>query len=250
LDQDYPFVDNVKPFSRFVRIFGASAFADRYGNIKVAVTIGLMLAYLYKTVLHHDADVLGLEKETKGMVYEYLSQRFKILPRTRLDALVDRMAERGFTVEKPLLMYLKTPDQAEPLLAFFSENPDLLDIIEIPGASFLGASIPGTLTLVAGFTVDETKELIMAAERALATEDVDLVIMGHTHEAVRRSTTPYINTGCWTRYYRFGQDEKEVVWDILKSDSYVRFPYELNYVEILPGQVGASQLITYQERHG
>jgi len=249
LDQDYPFVDNVKPFSRFVKIFGASAFVRNYGTMKVAVAVGRMLAYLYATAVEHEADVLSVKKEAHNMVYEYLSRQFKMMPKARVDALVARMAEGGFIVEKPLTMYLKTYISAEPLLVFLCDHPELLDEIEVPDASFLGTSLPGTLTLATGFTVDETKELTETAGRALAAKDIDLVVMGHTHEVIQRSSRAYINTGCWIRYYRFDPNEKTVAWEVLKSDSYQRFPYELNYVEITPGKSATAQLSTFRQRH-
>ena len=249
LDLDYPFVDNVKPFSRFVRLFGASAFAANYGKMKVAVAMGRMLSYLYSTVVHHGGDVLAIQKETDNLLRPYLLARMRAMPNAGLQAVAGRMDERGFIPEMPLRMYLESPAKAEPVLAFFANNPDLLEALEVPGAAFLGADVPGTLTLAAGFTVDETKELAAAAQRALVNPQVDLVLMGHTHEKVGKSDLPYINTGCWTRYYRFNPAEKKVPWEILQSNSYLQFPYELNYVEVAAGKSNVAQLATYQERH-
>ena len=140
-------MDNVKPFSRFVKIVGASAFVRNYGTMKVAIVVGRMLAYLYATAVEHEADILNVKKEAQNMVYEYLSRQFTMMSKARVDALVARMAEGGFIVEKPLTMYLKTYVSAEPLLVFLCDHPELLDELEIPGASFLGTSLPGTLTL-------------------------------------------------------------------------------------------------------
>jgi UDP-2,3-diacylglucosamine pyrophosphatase LpxH len=248
LDRDYPFVDNVKPFSRFVRIFGSSAFVPGYGTLKVAVILGRMLAYLHSTVLDREADVLAVYAETHDIIYQHLAHRLKTLPRARIDAFVQKLGECGFLPEMPLPMYFNTPGQAEPLLRFLSDHDDLLDELEISGASFLG-KVPGTLALAAGFSVDETRELVKTADHVLATEPVDLVLMGHTHEPVARSGRPYINTGSWTRYYRFGPSEKTVPWKVLQADSYLTFPYELNYVEVRPGQAGNAQLVRYKDRH-
>ena len=39
------------------------------------------------------------------------------------------MAERGFIMEMPLPLYLDSPAKAAPLLAFFADNPDLLEAL-------------------------------------------------------------------------------------------------------------------------
>jgi hypothetical protein len=74
---------------------------------------------------------------------------------------------------------------------------------------------------------------------------VEYAIMGHTHEPV--SGEHYINTGCWTRYYRFGGDQNMRSWDVLKEDSYQLFPYELRYAEIMAGGVPAAKLFREQK---
>lgn len=249
LDQEYPFVDNVKPFSRFVNLFAASAFDPRYGVIKVAVILGRMLALLSTTALRNESDILAIRDETRGLLQVYLWQRLKSLSAVRLEALVARMASRGFAAEKPLVMYLQTSADAEMLAAFFFAHQELLDDLETPSVPLLGNPHSGTLTLTRGFSANETRNLAMAASKALGNYGVDLVIMGHTHEPVYIPKTRYINTGCWTRYLRLGPDDRTLPWGVLKADSYQSFPYELNYVKIVPEQVASTQLANYRERH-
>jgi predicted phosphodiesterase len=108
---------------------------------------------------------------------------------------------------------------------------------------------PGTLSLVKGFNVDETRELIRAAEKVQSKNDVETIIMGHTHEQViNLPGIKYINTGCWTRYYDFAKSLKLTSWSILKSDSYKLFPYQLNYAEIKPENAEPTRFVTYRER--
>lgn len=249
LDNEYPFVDNVKPFSRFVKIFGSSAFAPGYGSLKVALTVGRMLAYINTLVHHHRKDVLSHGTASEPGVADYLRKRFSTTSKLELESIARKLRDHGVILEQSLAMSMAVPAEAERLLAVFDEHPELLAGLEAAGAATLGGAIPGTLTMAAGFVADETKALTEAADRALATPGVNLVLMGHTHEAVARSTRSYINTGSWTRYYRYQDGQATASWDVLRTDSYTTFPYQLNYVEILNGRAADARLATYHERH-
>jgi predicted phosphodiesterase len=247
LDADYPFVDNVKPFSRFLTIFGASAFVWGFGPIKAAVSVWAMLRYLVATVTHNPSDLLGLDQNNIHGSPLLLEMVEEMTLDERKD-FTDKLRERGFELNQPLIMYLKSAVNADKLMIFLSENLDLLEGVQKEDKSLLGAS-SGTLKLAKGFSVDETRELILAAKQTLQGNILDTVIMGHTHEPV--SNPPgikYLNTGSWTRYYRFADDEKLRPWSLLKTRSYETFPYQLNYAEIVPGRLEPTRLITYRER--
>src|SRR5207249_5698807 len=107
LDEDFQFVDNVKPFSRFVRIFGASAFAPGHGMLKVAVIIGRMLAYLNGLALHHRAEVMSLDGTADEFGHRYLQKRLAHMSRADLALLTTRLREEGFAAEIPLPTYKK-----------------------------------------------------------------------------------------------------------------------------------------------
>jgi len=51
LDARYPFVDNVKPFSRFLKIFGASALTLGWGPLDAAVCVAKMLPYAMRVAV-------------------------------------------------------------------------------------------------------------------------------------------------------------------------------------------------------
>ena len=46
LDAKFPFVDNVKPFSKFIAIFGLSALTPGYGPLTATVMVWAMLKFL------------------------------------------------------------------------------------------------------------------------------------------------------------------------------------------------------------
>ena len=95
---------------------------------------------------------------------------------------------------------------------------------------------------------NETNELRSAARQVATREDVTTVVMGHTHEPVEDiSDFTYLNTGSWTRYYIFEDNEKTAPWQMLREGSYARFPYCLRYALIEP-DVTSAHLKIWRER--
>lgn len=250
LDADYPFVDNVKPFSKFLTVFGMSALAGGYGPLKVSFAVYGMFRYLLGLGLGNASDFLGLEKEEGAPLGAYFSGVLESLSADDRKAFARKLSERGFKVEAPLTMYVQDAIMAERLFTFLSENLDLLDPLPPPHASsYLGVGDDsGYLSLARGFTVDETKELSRAAQKLIEQRQLDAVVMGHTHERVSPPASPrYFNTGSWTRYYNFGE-KKLQPWSLLRENSYRLFPYQLNYAEISPERDDPVRMKTYSER--
>ena len=109
------------------------------------------------------------------------------------------------------------------------------------------------LSLKAGFKIDESQMLIDAARKIFENHgDVKLILMGHTHEPQRRPEgLDYLNTGCWTRYYRFGGDEKTRAFSILKEGSEKDFPCTLLYAKVpVDAPEMAALEMYYPELHG
>jgi UDP-2,3-diacylglucosamine pyrophosphatase LpxH len=251
LDASYPFIDNVKPFSRLLRIFGASAVVGGFGPIKAAIAVWAMLRYLAVSITHNAGDLLGLEQEQGQQLSALLLNTIKKMDPLKRKAFSQRLVERGYALEgKPLTMHLEDAEQSKRVLEFLAENFDLTAELPTTDESYLSlGGTPGTLSLVRGFSVDETRELVLAAGRVQAQNDVRTIIMGHTHEqVVNPPGIKYINTGCWTRYYDFRRSIELTSWSILKSDSYKLFPYQLNYAEIRPENTEPTRLVTYLER--
>jgi hypothetical protein len=257
LDAAYPYVDNVKPFSRFLGIFGASALQPGYAPIKATLAVWGMLRYLGHTLAHRPPDLLGMPHAKKTGPVDVLRQWVEEMPAVERSSLAERLRGRGFELETSLPLFLWQDESASRLLDFLSDHPDLASPIPADDPPLLcsGAS-PRAFTgntefleLGSGFTADETGDLCRAAKSALRDPSVEAVIMGHTHETVNRpQALPYINTGCWTRYYRFANDEPLRAWPLLRSPTYSRFPYQLNYAEITPGTPPSTRMVTFRER--
>jgi UDP-2,3-diacylglucosamine pyrophosphatase LpxH len=249
LDADYPFVDNIKPFSRFLSVFGASAFASGYGPIKATLAVWGIIQYLSVTALIDPSGFLEKKIIEGDPAASLMSNVLKGMSADQRKAFNEKLRSHGFELDRPLTMYLEDKQLSERLLTFLSDNLDLLDSLPNIEVSYLDSSdsseMSGYLTLARGYKVDETKELIRAASKILGENKASAVIMGHTHESIYDFTKlRYVNTGSWTRYYH--ADKKELKsWDILKKDSYKLFPYQLNYAEIIPEDQEPVRLETY-----
>jgi hypothetical protein len=240
LDERYPYVDNVKPFSRFLRIFGASALIPGWAPLDAAIATTMMIGYLTRTAAGRRRDLLGLEILNDDIGSHPLVAWVQRASDNERSGLANDLRARGFVLQVPLEMALERTDDADRLIEFLSEHLDIVADIGEKDLALLGAS-PGTLTLKTGFTANETEDLYTAARSVAHRTAVTTVVMGHTHEPIERSGAfTFFNTGSWTRYYRFGDKEKTEPWRLLRERSYERFPYLLHYIEVQPGSSSAT----------
>lgn len=246
LDARYPYVDNVKPFSRFLKIFGASALSLGWGPLDAAIAVTQMLTYLARTAVTRRADLMTEVGSAAPRTTPLAGWVNSASPdeRRRLKALLN---DAGLQFNRPLDMLLERPDDAEKVAEFLGDHLDLVERLGETDASLFAA--PGTtLTLAAGFTGNETQDLKDGAAQVAAREGATTVVMGHTHESVEQANGfAYFNTGSWTRYYVFGDDERTAPWRVLREGSYERFPYRLRYAFVRPGAASAT-LETWHER--
>jgi UDP-2,3-diacylglucosamine pyrophosphatase LpxH len=252
IDERYPFVDNVKPFSRFIKIFGASAIIGS-GGLRVALTMAELLRFLATTVYSgNSSDLLSWERDPELGPAPLLIEALKKLSDADRKALRDRIRAAGFPLDsRPVEMVLADEDDSGPLLAFLAQHPELVADLEEDDDGLLSADgdDPETLALAKGFRADETGDLKKAAAKILnANPDVRCVVMGHTHEPVNTPEARYLNTGSWTRYYRFAAGDKTESWKVLKTDSFLTFPYELNYVETNSAPDSRIEMRCYRRR--
>lgn len=252
LDQVYPFVDNVKPFSRFVRLFLVSAVNPKLGPIKAAVAGWRILGYLSNLAIAHPKDLLGIDGIRTKDETDLLSRIGQL---ARHDKTLFEKINHKYPSDLDLRLILKIPAEQDRFLAWLSDNLYLLE--EIPAKAqenllSLSSEDDNYLSLSKSFRLDETALLTAAAVRILLEdreESIKLVIMGHTHEPVNKpDSLAYFNTGSWTRCYRFDETNQSSSWSILKEQSYTSFPYLLNYVDIDIDNPSTAQMICYKSR--
>jgi UDP-2,3-diacylglucosamine pyrophosphatase LpxH len=247
LDAHYPYVDNVKPFSRFVRLFGTSALASGWGPLYASVAVTKMLSYLTRTAATRYNDLLSVRAQDGTTLDHALIAWINHASDPDRSKLVKSLRGAGFDLSIPLEMVPQRDDDLARLIDFLAGHPEVIEGIGEKDESLLGEN-PGTLTLKVGFTADETEELYTGARGIVARNGVTAVIMGHTHEPVSCvKDFTYLNTGCWTRYYRFGDEEPTLSWRILRERSYERFPYHLQYAFMRP-DASTVTLETWRER--
>jgi UDP-2,3-diacylglucosamine pyrophosphatase LpxH len=250
LDESYPFVDNVKPLSRFVTLFAASSLLRGRGPFRAAVALWGLFRFLGISAASRFSDLLGLPELEAGGLDTGIGAFADQMTQEEQLKFIKRLEEKRFPGMKPLLVLAHNPEDQVRLMDFLAENPELIDgLSESPESPDL-LSLDGTgedLTLAGGFKVDETRELKRAALKALTNREVEAVVMGHTHEAVDFSEDlQYANTGCWIRYYCFDDNESALRWPLLRNPSYSLFPYRLLYVEAGPGS--APKLVCFDEK--
>jgi UDP-2,3-diacylglucosamine pyrophosphatase LpxH len=246
IDEAFPFVDNVKPFSRFVELFAATALQGS-GSFKVAVAMWRLLGFLAGRMVDRPTDLLSVPKGEDFGVRDRLANAVEQWPPATRDQLVVRIVEAGYKMSQPVANTLRNPQAGAALLVFLSDHLELLNGLDKNEEGLLGLSgEDGTLSLLGGFIANETKALKKAAVGILKQGGVDMVIMGHTHERVEPTAEfAYINTGCWTRYLKFGPLDFAISWKMLKPQAADHFPYRLDYVDISgPGKEGV-QLLTF-----
>ena len=248
LDARYPYVDNVKPFSRFIRIFGASALVPGWGPLDASVAVTKMLAYVSKTAVVQPSDLLGVETEDGAILPHALVAWMEEASEDERKRLAGSLREHSFPLPMPLDMLLNRPDDLAQLVEFLAGHLDLIAGLGERDPALLGSN-PGTLKLTKGFNANETEDLYAGAE-LVACDGVTTVVMGHTHEPIERMKPfIYLNLGSWTRYYHFQEKERTRPWRLLREQSYERFPYRLCYALVRPG--GSSATIeTWHERFG
>ncbi len=246
LDARYPLVDNVKPFSRFLTIFGASALRWGRGPLDAVIAVAQMAAYLARTLASRRGDLMHAAPDDT-LADAPLAAWFRQAAPADRDRLRAVLKDTGFRMRGTLEMALEDPQDAQAITEFLAAHLDLVAGVGDADAALLGAA-PGTLALGASFFGDETADLRAGAKSVLAREGVTTVVMGHTHETVEDiAGATYLNTGSWTRYYVFDAAEKTAPWRILREGSYERFPYRLRYAFVEPGAACAT-MRTWQER--
>ena len=254
LDATYPFVDNVKPFSRFVKLFLATAVSSRSGPLKAAVAGWGMLKYLSGLSLKHRQDLLAIDSLMESGKSTLLARLREIAKQN--GELFQRLNE-AYPGARDLGVLLTDPSEQEVILAWLARHMELF-AESAPTVTTNQLSTDETddscLSLIKGFTVDETSLLTDGAATILDPTNKDgakLAIMGHTHEPVAKPRgLQYYNTGSWTRYYRFShQSDRPSAWSILNNHSYENFPYELNYVDIDVRSLDSAQMICFKNRN-
>jgi UDP-2,3-diacylglucosamine pyrophosphatase LpxH len=240
LDARYPYVDNVKPFSRFLSIFGASALTPGWGPLDAAISVSGMLAFVSRALATGSGDLMGIDVPIRIDESHPLLIWINSATDEECRKLNSALRNQGFELAMPLKVLAERPEDRDLLVKFLAENPGLLSGLGERDPSLLGSN-EGTLSLREAYKANETLDLYDGAVNA-ALGTINTVIMGHTHEPFERRQhgLSYFNTGSWTRYYRFAEDEKTKPWQILADHSYETFPYWLRYVLVRPGNKAAT----------
>lgn len=247
LDDAYPFVDNVKPFSRFLKSFGVSALAPGYGPVTAAAAVWGMLKYIASTVKKSTGDLLGIQTRVPPSAAAVVAAGWELLSQAEREVFIARLRSKGIRVDASLPILLADQRSAELILDALADDLQLASALPQPSSALLGIGGGGaTLTLAGGYIADESAELIRAARRALRDAGASAVIMGHTHEPKDHPHgLSYVNTGSWTRYLKIEPGDQKSSWSLLKRNAAAHFPFNLLYAEINPLKSSVVRLKTW-----
>ena len=239
LDRDYPFVDNVKPFSKFIRMFLVSAAKPGFGPLRAVVAYWGFLRFFAVTLGKSPRDLMSDDKDEQAALPVKLAERLGDLSRSQRESVVSALMSAGFDFKgMPLDFYIGDTSRAVVLLDFLVGHPEIVDQVHGSDAGLLSAGDAGYMTLGLSYLQDETAALKSAAKKILSGGASTTVIMGHTHEPVDPlPTLNYVNIGSWTRYFRQKIGDKTPrSWQLLKTQA--SFPYELAYAAVDSGAKG------------
>jgi UDP-2,3-diacylglucosamine pyrophosphatase LpxH len=245
LDHRFHFVDNVKPFRRFIQALAVSPYNWYDGPIRLIAEIWRFRRYVYATALDHPSDLLAAR-----MSYDWLDREAIIALRRRIgqlpaDAKDDfgaALIRAGINLRSSVTVFLAQDANAIVALNAIAEQPSEFDnSFEIAHAQYPSSGIQsrqphledksGTLGMGKRFVRSESEALMRAARQALQTPGVECVLMGHTHEWVTPSHEhAYANTGCWIRYLRL-DEFTSFTWRDLEMP-YWRYPFQLMFARI------------------
>jgi UDP-2,3-diacylglucosamine pyrophosphatase LpxH len=240
LDSQYPFVDNIKPFSRFVSVFGSSVSQFRGGTARAAFSVAAFTRFFASEMFNAPRNLLSsssAQTSTRSVIEEIDTASGGAFSRALESSNFDF---RGRSLE----LLLREDDEIVRLIDFVLLRPELLDRVPID-EGFLGLSPEdnGTLSLAKGFLVDETKLLKDAAAQLSTEYNVKCVVMGHTHEKV--DELAYKNVGSWTRYWQMTKDDPTPSWaEMVRQAS--SLPLSPRYVVVGPDATTPIQMIDFK----
>jgi hypothetical protein len=249
LDQTYTFVDNVKPFSKFVNMFLVASALFRFGTpVRVAVAAWGILRFLAKTGGRSVSALLAQGGREIPSVADAVKQAWKELTDDKQNELIEALRGRGIEIEIPIAVLLGSEKSAEIILDALADNFDLMGIFPEPIEGLMSDDDSGTLGFIAGFVADESGALIKAGQAAIQYSGAKTVIMGHTHEPQDHPDgLNYVNTGSWTRYLRIVEGEPEPSsWSLLKVEAIAHFPFSLLFAELDTNHPDDVQLRTWR----
>ncbi len=246
LEAEYPFADNVKPFSALRKILwkenkaSYAAIAARFAEfamrhpgaaLGVEPTQDEINERIAKTIAVSDtfsAMIANLYASVSGVAISSNEVRKSLSDATAVGSFVDELV-------------LKVPPQ---------KWMPILDQIKSPSLGIGGSG--AALNIAKSGRSDEKDCLRFVAQNELKKKDGPAVIvMGHTHQrdTMEIDHGVYFNPGSWTRYVELEGIDGLTLNDLRDEK---RYPYELNYVRIdaTSNKEPKAQMICYEKKGG
>jgi UDP-2,3-diacylglucosamine pyrophosphatase LpxH len=251
ISASYPFVSNIKPFSKLLKLFFTGSVLFKTGTPVTAVVAAWgMVTYLKKTLDRSPNELLSMERDVELHAASAVSLAFMNLEPDRKREIAAKLSESDIALDVPLEFALRKEEFARQILDVLSYRFDILELFAEPTPELLGGGFGqnGTLSLAQGFLSDETEALKTASRYLLQYCNAKAVVMGHTHEPQDHPDgLNYVNTGSWTRYLNIPIDgATPTSWSLLPT-SVNHFPYKLLFAQVDPTQGTEIELICWRQ---
>jgi hypothetical protein len=96
IDEKYPFVDNVKPFSKFVKMFLVSEASRDFGPMKALVSYWALASFIGGRLAKSPKDLLGADESPTKIVAE-MARLIDHLSDAKAEKLKARLIVAGFS---------------------------------------------------------------------------------------------------------------------------------------------------------
>jgi UDP-2,3-diacylglucosamine pyrophosphatase LpxH len=248
LENDYPFVDNIKPVTALARLFWNKSKWEFAGALWLLIKFRAKHKNAALSTAPSNLD--DFQKKLKQAVSYSGSDDCERI--RQLAAQVYGAPQSDHALQKLVATEASLEQFMLDVLRHFGLD-GLKKLNYTPSSSLSVGGGKGTLAIQKEGKINEKTQLQEIAEAQFkSAPNSQVIVIGHTHQPDTQKFTVnghdkyYYNPGSWTRYADIN-DIPDLTLDDLKDES--KFPYQLNYVRIEDNGDGTlrSEMIVFEE---
>lgn len=251
LENDYPFVDNIKPVTALARLLWNKSKWEFAG----------VLWLLTKFTVKHKNSAMSTGPSNLNEFQKKLKQAVGYSGSVDCER-IRQIAEKVYGApqsDQALQKLVATDASLEEFMLDVLRHSGLDSLKKLtytPSSSLSVGGGKGTLAILEAGKINEKTQLQeIAKEQFMSKPNSQVIVIGHTHQPDTQKFNfygqdkYYYNPGSWTRYADIN-DIPDLTIDDLEDES--KFPYQLNYVRIEDNADGTlrSEMVVFEEDKG